>query len=131
VGAVLATGGKYASSETLVVDEVAAGRRFAIMLSNEASDYEGGGGEQRIPELEAIGTPVGFGVEAYAVSAGGDAAWVGRTAAYSTQASQLVLYLHDTRETRIVAVAPQITGLAFRGSLLTWSASGVAQSTDA
>jgi hypothetical protein len=129
VGVVLDAGGKSGSSKTLIVDEVSSGRRFTLTLSSEASAYGGGSGEQQILELEQIGTPVGFGVAVYVVGAGGDVAWVGRTVASPLQPSLLVLYLHDERETRIVAVASQITGLSFRGSLLTWNAAGIVQST--
>jgi hypothetical protein len=131
VGTVVYESGKYGSSETLIADEVASGRRFMLALSSEPSSYEGVSGDQQILELERIGTPVGFGVAVYAVGVGGDVAWVGRTVASASQPSQSVLYLHDERETRIVAVGSQITGLAFRGSLLTWDAAGVTQSTQA
>ena len=50
VAATKATGGKYGSGETLTIRNVRSGGAFQIMVSNEASDYEGGGGEQQLPE---------------------------------------------------------------------------------
>ena len=131
VAATEAAGGKSGSRETLTVRDVSRGATFRITLSEEASDYEGAGEEQALPELESLGSPVGVGMDGLALDARGDVAWVGRTESSSEQPQQLVLYLHDRRGTREVAVGQEITGLDFRDSMLMWRSAGLAQSTQA
>ena len=128
VGLTENVGGQYQSTENLKVDDVLTGRTFEIIVSSSTG---GSVGPEDLPELFKLGAPVGQGAQPLVLNSGGDVAWVGETEKSSTQPAQFVLYLHDQHGTRKVAVGPQITGLAFRGSLLTWQSIGTAESAPA
>jgi hypothetical protein len=123
-------GSKNGGGETLTVDDVSTGHKFEIVVESYATEY-GGGGNKQLPELERLGRPVGKVVHTFVLNASGDVAWLGETEHSPAQPGQFVLYLHDHHGTRKIASGPDITGLAFSGSSLTWQSAGVAQSTPA
>jgi hypothetical protein len=117
------SGCQYGSIETLKVLDLRSGREYETTVGN----FQDVGNEE-IPALAKLGKPVGYGAEPLALDSNGDVAWVGETEKSPTQPAQSVLYLHDGHGTRKVASAPKITGLAFRGGLLTWQSNGTAES---
>ncbi len=129
VGVSSSNGSKYGGGADLEVYDVSTGHvSFAITVDEYESEYSGNAGPERLPRLEKLGVPVGRGVKTFALKANGDIAWIGEVEGVSSQARQLVLYLHDRHGTRRVAIGREISGLAFRGSLLTWKSAGMAES---
>ena len=123
-------GSKNGGGETLTVEDVLNGHKFEIVVESYATEY-GGGGNQQLPELERLGEPIGKGVHTFVLNASGDVAWLGETEHSPTEPGQFVLYLHDHHGTHKIASGPDISGLAFSGTLLTWQSAGVAQSAPA
>ncbi len=121
------SGCQYGSSQTLGVIEVRSGRRFEVTIDGSRS----GAREEEVPELAKLGAPVGFGAEQLALDPSGDVAWVGQTEAKTGPTGESVLYLHDAHGLRRVAAGPQISDVAFHGSLLTWKLDGVGASAEA
>jgi streptogramin lyase len=129
VGVTSSGGNQYGSSETLAVYNLATGRKFIITVSNYS---EGSSSPTEGPEeLAKLGKPAGQGAEPFVLNPNGDVAWLGKTEPSSTQPSQWVVYLHDQHGTRRVTAGPDISNLAFAGTLLTWRSAGVTQSAPA
>jgi streptogramin lyase len=125
VGFTVSGGDQYGGSKDLDVYDVATGRSLLNVIVEE---YSISSSISWAAELARLGKPIGLGAQTFVLNANGDVAWLGQTEASPTQAREFVLYLHDRHGTRRVTVGPQITGLAFMGSLLTWQAAGATQS---
>jgi hypothetical protein len=123
-------GSKNGGDERLTVDDVLTGHKFEIVVESYATEY-GGGGDRQLPELERLGEPIGKRVHTFVLNGSGDVAWLGETEHSPTKPGQFVLYLHDHHGTRKLASGPDISGLAFIGTSLTWQSAGVAQSAPA
>ncbi len=123
-------GGKGGGGAALTVYNLARGRA-SFEMPVDAYVPEGAIDEPKLPALERLGAPVGRGADALALDAVGDVAWVGTSEAKSPQTGEAVLYLHDRSGLHKLAVASQITTLAFRGATLTWQQDGMAESAPA
>jgi hypothetical protein len=130
VGLIEEYGSKGGSSETLTIQDARTGETFTIRVSDHPSDYAAGA-EPQIEELQQLGNPVGECANPYILNTNGDLAWIGQTEPTPGQPRRDVLYLHDPHQTREVTAAPEITDLAFNGTLLTWRSAGVTHSTPA
>ena len=123
-------GSKYGGGATITVYDMPRGHTaFEAVVDAYSSGYVAGPPEVNLPALERLGAPIGRGADELALDAAGDVAWVGKSEAKPPQLREAVVYLHDRGGLRKVAVASQISRLAFRGNILTWQQEGIAKST--
>ena len=83
------------------------------------------GGAFGAEDLRLLGSPVGRGANSLTLDPGGDVAWLGEAEPQAGRPTQLVLYLHDSGGTHLIA-SGYISHIAFSGDRLTWVEGGTA-----